>query len=79
MVQYRLWFGEGGLHEIKHQQSQVREQKAFNAKLQERNDALRADVEDLNEGQDALEGQARSELGMIREGETFYQVIGTPQ
>lgn len=53
----------------------VESQQEENARLQARNNALRAEVEDLKRGTAAIEERARSELGMIKKGETFYQVI----
>ncbi|MCU7930589.1 MAG: cell division protein FtsB [Candidatus Thiodiazotropha sp. (ex Codakia rugifera)] len=74
-LQYRLWVGEGSLAEVnnlKHEISQLQQEMIG---LRERNRALQAEVEDLRTGQTAIEERARSELGMIKEGETFYQVI----
>jgi len=53
----------------------VDEQQQENARLRERNDALDAEVNDLKKGVDAIEERARSDLGMIKKDETFYQVI----
>lgn len=78
VIQQRLWFGDGGLHEIKVREAEIAEREAHNAKLRERNAALQADVDNLKEGLEAIEERARSELGMIREDETFYQVIEPP-
>ena len=50
-------------------------QQAENLKLQQRNEALKAEVEDLKSGEAAVEERARSELGMVKPGETFYRVI----
>ena len=74
-LQYKLWVGEGSLAEVWHLKGAVGEQRAENEQLQERNRALEAEVQDLKQGLEAIEERARSELGMIREGETFYQVI----
>ncbi|MCU7815502.1 MAG: cell division protein FtsB [Candidatus Thiodiazotropha sp. (ex Rostrolucina anterorostrata)] len=74
-LQYRLWVGEGSLAEVnnlKHEISQLQQEMIG---LRERNRALQAEVEDLRTGQTAIEERARSELGMIKEGEVFYQVI----
>ncbi len=75
ILQYRLWVGEGSLAEVSTLQQQVEEQKRQNASLRDRNAALDAEVTDLKTGFDAIEERARSELGMIREDETFYQVV----
>ncbi|BAZ94435.1 septum formation initiator [Thiohalobacter thiocyanaticus] len=74
-LQYKLWVGEGSLAEVWHLKGAVAEQGAENEELRERNRALDAEVQDLKQGLEAVEERARSELGMIRDGETFYQVI----
>lgn len=74
-LQYKLWWGEGGLGEARELQQRVSEQRTENARLQQRNDALEAEVEDLKSGEAAVEDRARSELGMIKPGETFYRVV----
>ena len=74
-LQYRLWFGSGGQREVAQLGAQVRQQARDNAGLQQRNDALAAEVEDLKSGEAAVEERARNELGMIKPGETFYRVI----
>ncbi|MEX1080861.1 MAG: cell division protein FtsB [Halofilum sp. (in: g-proteobacteria)] len=74
-VQYRLWFADGGLLEVRELRQQVSEQRSENARLRERNRALSAEVRDLKQGLDALEARARAELGMVGENETFYRVV----
>jgi len=74
-LQYRLWFGNGGQREVAQLDAQVAQQARDNAGLQQRNDALAAEVEDLKSGEAAVEERARNELGMIKPGETFYRVI----
>lgn len=74
-LQYRFWFGAGSSAEVVALESQVIVQKRENAGLQERNDALAAEVEDLKSGEAAVEERARSELGMIKPGEKFYRVV----
>ncbi len=74
-LQYRLWFGEGGEREVAALQAQVQQQARDNAGLKQRNEALAAEVEDLKSGEAAAEERARSELGMIKPGETFYRVV----
>lgn len=74
-LQYRLWFGNGGEREVAALQAQVQRQARDNAGLKQRNDALAAEVEDLKSGEAAVEERARSELGMIKPGETFYRVV----
>jgi cell division protein FtsB len=74
-LQYRLWVGEGSLAEVNNLQQEISQLQKELVELRERNHALQAEVEDLRSGQTAIEERARSELGMIKEGETFYQVI----
>lgn len=74
-LQYRLWFGSGGQREVQALRQQVQRQARDNAGLRQRNEALAAEVEDLKSGAAAVEERARSELGMIKPGETFYRVV----
>ncbi len=75
-LQYRLWYGsDGSIPQIKAYELRLEELKKRVEEKQHRNAALYAEVEDIRQGQDALEERARDELGMIREGETFFQVI----
>lgn len=75
VLQYRLWVGEGSLAEVHVLRKEVVLQKAELETMQQRNNALRAEVKDLKKGLDAVEERARSELGMIRDSEEFYQII----
>jgi len=74
-LQYRLWVGEGSLAEVSNLSDQVEAQKAENQRLKDRNAALDAEVQDLKTGYEAIEERARSELGMIKDDETFYQIV----
>jgi cell division protein FtsB len=74
-LQYKLWLGSGGQREGAALRAQVARQEAENLELQQRNEALKAEVEDLKSGEAAVEERARSELGMVKPGETFYRVI----
>ena len=75
ILQYRLWGDPQGVRRLMHLNERVADQTAANRQLYERNEVLAADVEDLKSGFDAIEERARMELGMIRQGETFFQVI----
>lgn len=75
LTQYQLWFGEGGVLEVRRLKAAVETQQAENARLTQRNDALEADVEDLKSGLEGIEERARRELGMIKNDEVFYQVV----
>ena len=79
LLQYRLWVGDGSLAEVWGLYRQVETQKAENRELRERNQALEAEVKDLKQGLGAIEERAREELGMIRDDETFYQIIQEPE
>lgn len=74
-LQYRLWFADGGLVEVWRLREQIAAQRAENARLRERNQALAAEVRDLQRGLEAVEAIARSELGMVGEDETFYRIV----
>ena len=74
-IQYPLWLGKGGWFRVRELDRQVNSQKETNAKLQARNQALDAEVKDLKQGMDAVEERARSDLGMVKEGEVFFQIL----
>ncbi len=75
VLQYKLWVADGGYHDVRRLQREVAALKAENEELQARNRALQAEVEDLKSGLTVIEDLARQELGMTRQGETFFQVI----
>jgi cell division protein FtsB len=75
ILQLTLWFGGGGLLELWELHQEVEAQRDGNARLRERNEALNAEVLDLKQGLDAVEEHAREDLGMVKEGEVFYQVV----
>jgi cell division protein FtsB len=79
VLQYRLWVGAGSLAEVNNLKHELAELEKELVGLRERNRALQAEVKDLRSGQSAIEERARSELGMIKEGEVFYQVIKPPE
>jgi cell division protein FtsB len=73
-LQYPMWLGKGGWLRVRELDRQVEAQKHVNAGLQTRNAALDAEVRDLKQGLEAIEERARSELGMIRHDEVFFQL-----
>ena len=75
MLQYRLWVSDQGLREVSRLQSSVDAQRSANLEQRARNRQLVAEVTDLKVGLTALEERARSELGMVGNSETFYQVV----
>ena len=78
VLQYRLWIADGSLAEGQRLERQIEEQSRINEQLQERNAALEREVLDLQSGNKGLEQRAREQLGLIREGETFYQFVDAP-
>jgi cell division protein FtsB len=74
-LQYPLWLGKGSWLRVWDLSRQIEQQQAANAKLKARNDSLDAEVRDLKQGYAAIEERARSELGMIKRDEVFYQVM----
>jgi cell division protein FtsB len=75
LLQYRLWVSDRGMREIWRLDQAVEAQKAANGEQRERNRQLLAEVADLKVGLAALEERARSELGMVGNNETFYQIV----
>lgn len=75
LLQMRLWSGAGSLEDINRLEHEIVAQELDNAVLQERNGILKQEVTDLKTGQDAIEERARSELGLVKKGETFYLIV----
>ena len=75
LLQYPLWLGKGSWLKVLEVDRQLTAQRETNQKLQARNAALDAEVRDLKQGLDAVEERARSELGMIKQDEIFFQVM----
>ena len=77
-LQYRLWVADGGWSEV-HRLSQERaELEEHNAQASNRNAALQAEIDDLKSGEQATEGRARSDIGMIRKDESFFLTVAPP-
>ncbi len=74
-VQYPLWLGKGGWLRVWEVDQQISAQREINVRLKARNSALDAEVRDLKQGVEAVEERARSELGMIRNDEIFFQLL----
>lgn len=75
LIQFPLWLGKGSWMRVWEVDQQIRAQRDTNIRLQARNLALEAEVQDLKVGLDAVEERARSELGMVRQDEIFFQVL----
>lgn len=74
-LQYRLWVGEGSYAEVKHLKTEIAKQKSDLKRMQQENLELQAEIQDLKQGLGAIEERARLELGMIREGEIYFQIV----
>ena len=74
-LQYRLWVGEGSFADIDRLSDELDRQGQENTELSARNAALINEVEELQDGMDAIEEHARNELGLIRDGETFFLIV----
>lgn len=74
-LQYRLWMGEGSIASVVSLNREIAKQKEENARLRERNRLLAAEVDALKQGKDAIEERARNDMGMIKEGETFFMIV----
>ena len=74
-LQYRLWFGEGGIAEGVRLQDKIVIEEARNAELKARNDRLAHQVLELQNGHMAVEQHAREELGLVKEDEDYYQFV----
>jgi cell division protein FtsB len=75
LLQYRLWVSDQGMREIWRLSEAVDAQTGANSEQRARNRQLFAEVTDLKGGLTALEERARSELGMVGNNETFYQIV----
>ena len=73
-LQYVLWFTRGGIDDVARLEEAVAEQRAELQRLRERNQALAAEVLDLKQGLEAIEERARSEMGMVKQGELFFRL-----
>ncbi|WP_347329773.1 cell division protein FtsB [Marinimicrobium locisalis] len=74
-LQYRLWIAEGSWADVARLERKIEKQSSENERLKERNRRLSTEVQALKNGMDSIEERAREDLGMIREGETFYMMV----
>ena len=79
LLQSKLWMGDGGFLDIQELKSQIATQQAENEKLAERNRILKAEVNDLKSGTEAIEEHARLDLGLVKTDETFILVTANKQ
>jgi len=74
-LQLKLWFGGHGMFQLWSLETTIDQAKNTNSELIQRNEQLHAQVKELKQGKEALEERARSQLGMIKDGEVFYRVV----
>lgn len=75
VLQYKLWVGEGSISTVMQLNSLIQQHAEILTQWQARNNALEAEVKDLKQGTQAAEELARSQLGMIKQGEVLYQIL----
>ena len=75
VLQFQLWIGDDSVRSLNLLENQVAEQKSINMSLEDRNKKLEIEIVDLKTGFEAIEERARSELGMIEQGETFFLIV----
>jgi cell division protein FtsB len=75
-LQYAVWFSKNGELDLATTQRDIQIQEEVNEKLRQRNQEMYAEIDDLRQGFDAIEERARNELGLIKDDETFYRIIG---
>ncbi|OEE40666.1 cell division protein FtsB [Vibrio anguillarum] len=76
LLQYDLWLGKNGIADYRTIVDEIDVQQQVNENLTLRNSEMFVEIDDLRQGLDAIEERARHELGMIKEGETFYRLVG---
>lgn len=75
VLQYRLWFEQGGIRDLLHLKKELARQTAENENIKKHNQDLLLQIQRAQNSRDAAELRARNELGMVKKGETFYQVV----
>ena len=75
VLQFQLWIGDNSVRTLNSLKGEVSQQKSINLALEERNKKLEIEIVDLKTGVEAIEERARSELGMIEKGDTFFLIV----
>ena len=78
-LSYDIWAGRNGLKQYEDVSANLVKAQQQSAKLQDRNQAVIDELNDLKQGNTAVEELARTELGLIREDETFFRILGNKQ
>jgi len=75
LLQYRLWFASDGVSDMVHLKRFLSEQKEANQQLKKNNDLLLLQIQQSQHSKVSVEAKAREDLGMIKKGEIFYQIV----
>ena len=75
LLQYEFWFSDGGIKTVWKMQKNIQQQNQINEQLDKRNQLLISEIDELQHGNAAVEAHARNDLGMVKKGEVFYQVV----
>lgn len=75
LLQYEFWFSDGGIKTVWQLEKNIEKQQKINQDLDQHNAILVAEIKDLRSGNEAIEAHARNDLGMIKNNETFYQIV----
>lgn len=75
LMQYEFWFSDGGMKTVWQLEKNIAKQQKINDALDNHNQVLIAEIKDLQSGNAAIEARARNDLGMVKKGEVFYQVV----
>jgi cell division protein FtsB len=74
ILQYKLWFADNSVRETLHLKKQISDRQEQNSQLQDRNAKIAANIKSFKTNNSSIESHARKDLGMIKKGETFYQI-----
>ena len=75
IIQFDIWVKDDGLNRVKELQLMINSQSEENQRLKLRNQQLEREIEELKSGTESIEEKARTDLGMIKEGEEFYLIV----
>ncbi len=76
-LQYTFWFGNQSVSTLKETRSLIELETAHNKEITKRNNIVKAEINDLKSGDETMEERARMELGLVKDGETFYRIVET--
>ncbi|HJM71448.1 MAG TPA: septum formation initiator family protein [Gammaproteobacteria bacterium] len=75
IIQFDIWVKDDGLNRVKELQEMIDSQSEENQRLRLRNQQLEREIDELKSGTESIEEKARTDLGMIKEGEEFYLIV----